>query len=87
MNRVINPLGKLTTNKLYLFLQKNGYYVLFILWFLMEILINCSTAGQQVPHSAYISIQRIFKYALILYIVFFQQYSIREILIIILPNT
>ena len=83
MNKEINPLGPLTGNKLYRFLQQNGYYVIYILWFLMEILINCSTAGQQVPHSLYISIQRILKYALIFYIIFFQQYSIREILIII----
>ena len=83
MNKEINPLGTLTGNKLYRFLQQNGYYVIYILWFLMEILINCSTAGQQVPHSLYISIQRILKYALIFYIIFFQQYSIREILIII----
>ncbi len=83
MNKEINPLGNLTSNRLYLVLQKNGYYVLYILWFLMEIIINCSTAGQRVPHSVYISIQRILKYALIFYIVFFQQYSIREILIII----
>ena len=68
MNKEINPLGRLTENKLYRLLQKNGYYVLFILWFLMEIIINCSTAGQKVPHSVYISIQRILKYALILYI-------------------
>ena len=86
MNKEINPLGRLTENKLYRLLQKNGYYVLFILWFLMEIIINCSTAGQKVPHSVYISIQRILKYALIFYIIFFQQYSIREILIIV-PTT
>ena len=83
MNKEINLLEPLTTNRLYRFLQNYGYYVLYILWFLMEIIINCSTAGQQVPHSVYISIQRILKYALILYIIVFQQYSIREILIII----
>ena len=82
MNKEINLLGPLTANRLYRFFQSYGYCVLYILWFLMEIIINCSTAGQQVPHSVYISIQRILKYALILYIIIFQQYSLREILII-----
>ena len=71
MEKEINIAGKLSGNKVYRFVQKNGFYILYIIWFLIEIYINCSTAGQKVPYSVYISIQRIPKYALFLYIILF----------------
>ena len=83
MEKEINLAGNLTKNKAYLFVQKYGFYILYIIWFLIEIIINCSTAGQKVPYSVYISIQRIPKYALFLYIILFQQYTLRQLRVII----
>ncbi len=82
MEKEVNIAGNFSENKIYRFIQKNGFFVLYIIWFLIEIFINCSTAGQKVPYSVYISIQRIPKYALLLYIILFQQYTIRQLLII-----
>ena len=86
MEKEIIFTGFLAKNKAYIFIRKYGFYVLYILWFLIEIIINCSTAGQRVPYNVYLSVQRLPKYALFLYIILFQNYSFRQLLII-LPVT
>ena len=83
MNKEIRILKKFETHAAYCFVQRYGFIALYILWFMMEILINCSTAGQAVPHGVFIKIQSLLKYALIFYILFFQNYTLKEILIII----
>ena len=70
--------------KTYLFIQKYGYITLFILWFLMELILNTSTIGRIIPdNSIFSTTQRILKYSLLVYIVFFQTYSKKELFIII----
>ncbi len=86
MDKELNFTGFITKYKAGLFIKKYGFYIIYVLWFLIEILINCSTPGQRVPYPVYLSIQRLPKYALFLYILLFQQYSLRQLLVI-LPVT
>lgn len=71
--------------KTYRFIRKYGFLIIYALWFSLEIVLSCSTL--EFPNGMkdilFTKTERILKYALIGYIVFFQRYSRRELLAVI----
>ena len=72
-------------NKIYSWGRKHGYITLYVLWFMMELILNSSSTEITYGLSSGIHtlLQRDLKYALILYIVIFQRYTLRELAVIL----
>ena len=70
--------------KAYSFIQNYGYITIYVLWFTFEIILGCSTAEltYSLNHKLYIYTERFLKFGLIFYIICFQKYSWKELLII-----